>query len=122
MYILIEVKVSIMSPNFGNFADLVEVVKAVESLKRALWGKGLDTILRVTSNRTWRYVLEELIKFLGLDKINYRERGGLLIRTEYEAALKMEIFNRQKAIEAQSCGVIVIGRPGIGALFLLIIE
>jgi hypothetical protein len=85
-------------------------------------GKGLDTILSVTSNRIWRYVPGEQIKFLGLDKINYRECGGLLIRAEYEAALKMAISNRQKAIEAQSRGVIVMGQPGIGAFFLLIIE
>jgi hypothetical protein len=100
----------------------MEVVKAAESLKRALWGKGLDTILRVTSDGKWKYVPGEQIESLELAMLNYHERGGLLIRPEYEAALAMEIFDRQNAVEAQSCGVIVIGQPGIGALCSLIIE
>jgi hypothetical protein len=122
MSMSIEVKVSITSPNFRNFADLVEVVNAAESLKRALWGKDIDTVLRWTSDHAMRYVPEEQIKSLELDKINFHEKGGLLIRKEYEAALETEIFNCQKAMEAQSCGVTVIGQPGIGALFLLIIK
>ena len=136
MSMLIEVMVSITSPKFGNFADLVEVVTAAESLKRALWGKDINTVLRWTSVHAMRYVPEEQIKSLALKKIKFSERGGLLIWEEYEAALQSfhrhftvkyiclaqtEIFNREMAMEAQSCGVIVIGQPGIGALFLLVV-
>ena len=76
---LIGVKVSIASPNFGNYADLVEVVKAAESLKRALWGVDLKTVLRWTSDGKWKYVPKEQIESLGMGKINYHNRG-LLIR------------------------------------------
>jgi hypothetical protein len=109
----------------SEFIELIffsKAVKAAESLKRVLWGKSLDTVLRVTSDGTRRYVPGEQIKSLGLDKIRYLEDGGLLIREEYGEALNAVIELRQMAIKDKSRGAIVMGQPGIGALFLPTIE
>jgi hypothetical protein len=99
-------------------------VKTAESLKRALWGKDLKTVLKCTSEAegNWKYVPKEQIKSLGMDKIRYREKEGLLIRAEYEAALNAVYSHRTNAIFTKSRGVIIIGQPGIGALFLPIIK
>ena len=120
MSILIEVKVSIMLPNCIIGADLGEEVRAAEILKRALWGKDLNAILKETSDGAFRYVPKELIESLGICTIGFYE-DDLLIRTEYEAALKTLIFDRQYSLRNQLCGVVVIGQPGIGmsSLFIL---
>jgi hypothetical protein len=118
--------VSIASPNCRNYPDLVELeaVQAAEKLRRTLWGNKLNVILEEISvaGSTWQYVPKKWIDFLEMWKLGCRERNGLLVRPEYDAALKMETFDYEKAKNQNCGGVIVTGQPGIGALSLLFIE
>jgi hypothetical protein len=75
------------------------------------------SLMTIEAEGNWGYVPKEQIESLGLDKIRYSEKGGLLIRAEYEAALNAVYFHRENAIKTKSHGVIIIGQPGIGALF-----
>jgi hypothetical protein len=89
-----------------------EVMRAAEELKKSLWGRDLQRILKKTSNGL-AYIEDDWICRLGIRRLGYSERGFLL-RPEYEAALKMELFDRQRAMECNHGGVVVIGQPGIG--------
>jgi hypothetical protein len=116
--------VSITSPNCGKSTDLLKDVQAAEKLKKALWGKNLEDVLDKTLHEgtTWKYMSKQTIASLELRKLGYSESDGFLIRPEYDATLGSKSLNREDAIGRQCHGVVVFGQPGIGALFLLIIE
>jgi hypothetical protein len=100
----------------------VEEVQAAEKLMETLWGKDLKVILAeaLIENSTWKYVPEHWMKHLGISALGYRGQG-LLIRPEYDIALGMEMFNREKSIQKHYRGIVVTGQPGIGVLSSLII-
>jgi hypothetical protein len=118
------VKVSITPPDCGKYTDLTEDVQAAEKLKKALWGKNLEDVLDETSygGTTWKYMSKQTINSLELRKLGYSEPDGFLIRPEYDVTLGSKILNREDTIRQQCHGVVVFGQPGIGVLFLLIIE
>jgi hypothetical protein len=76
--LLSEVQVSITSPNCRNYTDLVEELRAAEKLKRTLWGKDLNAVLKKTSGGAFRYVPKEIVKPLEMNVIGYSEDGLLI--------------------------------------------
>jgi hypothetical protein len=91
-------------------------MQAAEKLKITLWGKGLDIILEELSieGSTWKYVPKEQIHSLEIQKLGYDEGDGLLVRKEYEAAYKMDMFKSENALKLGCGGIVVTGQPGIG--------
>jgi hypothetical protein len=117
-FTLTQVQVSIISPEHRNYPDLAEAVRAAENLKKTLWGKELAFILEEISvnGTTWKYVPNHWINYLGMCELGYREPGGLLVRSEYDMALGMERFDREKKMEFRCGGIVVTGQAGIGVL------
>jgi hypothetical protein len=117
-FTLIQVQVSIISPGHGHYPNLAVAVRAAENLKKTLWGKELALILEEISvnGTTWKYVPKHWINSLKMRELGYREPGGLLVRSEYDVALRMEIFDREIAMKTRCGGVIVTGQAGIGVL------
>jgi hypothetical protein len=93
-------------------------MRAAEKLKKALWGQDLQGILKKTSNGL-AYLPDDWICHLDIRRLGYSERGFLL-RPEYETALKMDLFDRQKAMEQNHGGVIIMGQSGIGMYILVV--
>ncbi|KAH9172974.1 hypothetical protein EDB89DRAFT_1905677 [Lactarius sanguifluus] len=90
-------------------------VQVAEQLYRTLWGEDLNVILEEMSGvdrTTWKYVPKTHID--SLQKLGYTESCGLLLRPEYDIALRT-ICKDQKTAKARQCGgVVVTGQPGIG--------
>ncbi|KAH9026490.1 hypothetical protein EDB85DRAFT_1979187 [Lactarius pseudohatsudake] len=92
-----------------------EEVQAAEQLYKTLWGKDLKVILEEISGddgTTWKYVPETHIDSLVL--LGYTEPSGLLVRPEFDIALRMLNEDHGTAKKRKCGGVVVTGQPGIG--------
>ncbi|KAH9001604.1 hypothetical protein EDB92DRAFT_1827712 [Lactarius akahatsu] len=104
----------------GNFHVYLHIhlgpdMRAAEKLHEKLWRVDYNVILEEISDgqgTTWKYVQERFIESSGMLALGFPERGGLLVRGEYQAT--WESFNNDIAKAHKCGGVVVAGQPGIG--------
>ena len=76
-----------------------------------IWWEGLDELLQPVPGCKLKYLSEEHIDSLKLDRLSYNE-SVLLVREEYEIAFTY--LQEKKCPRRRSAGMVVTGHPGIG--------
>ena len=94
----------------------MEDMRVAAKLKKTLWGKDFKSILEEISvnGTTWKYVPKRWTDSMEIWELGYRERAGLLVRSEYDTAYKSKTFNCEISMAQNHGGVVVSGQPGIG--------